>query len=110
MVNVYKFDISADSSYLNLVNYWPIRDSVFEDISGDKDPYACVNSAFSQDTLGTAFSAIKFSTGYCQLPTGFYFNYPNGFTIALSIKINKFYSASLGPLVSHIIYITITEI
>ena len=68
-----------------LINYWPIENHV-NDTVGGANMYNGVNVEFVKDRFGNPNSAIRFSDGYYQVPSGVYFK--GDFTISLWLKIN----------------------
>jgi hypothetical protein len=82
--------ISSQTRYTNgLVNYWPIDYHVNDTVS-KANMYNGVNVEFVEDRFGNPNSAIRFTEGYYQVPSGVYFN--GDFTISLWVKLLNSYS------------------
>ena len=68
-----------------LINYWPMDNNATDKI-GNANMYNGYNVQFVDDRFGKPNSAIRFSDGYYQVPSGVYFN--GDYTIAVWVKIN----------------------
>ena len=68
-----------------LINYWPM-DNNSTDIIGNANMYNGYNVQFVSDRFGNQNSAIRFSKGYYQVPSGVYFD--GDFSVSVWIKIN----------------------
>ena len=76
-----------------LTNYWPMDNHV-NDTVGAANMYNGYNVQFTKDRFGNENSAIRFSNGFYQVPSGFYYN--GDFTISVWIKpIKSFYNAPI---------------
>ena len=74
-----------------LKNYWPIDNHV-NDTVGGAHMFNGYNVQYVNNRFGNPNSAIRFTDGYYQLPSGFYFR--GDFTISLWLKTNLFVSYS----------------
>jgi hypothetical protein len=70
-----------------LKNYWPIDNHV-NDTVGGAHMFNGYNVQYVNDRFGNPNSAIRFTDGYYQIPTGIYFK--GDFTISLWLKTNLF--------------------
>ena len=74
--------VSTSNSFdAYLTNYWPISNSLMNDVIGNADMVQGANTAFTADRFGNPNSALNLNGGYTQVPAGFYFGTPE-FTIS----------------------------
>ncbi len=67
----------------HLINYWSFNGHTNDEV-GNAHLFNLTNATFTQDRFGRANSAISFSNGYAQVPSGVYFT--REFTIMAWIK------------------------
>ena len=81
---------TSNSFDIYLANYWPISNSLMNDVIGTADMILVANTTFTADRFGNPNSALNLNGGYTQVPAGAYFN-----RLQFSISV-WIYPASIG--------------